>query len=202
MKLLIASGVFGDIALLNKDIGFMGAQYALLAGNNGINHKSAAVSVPTYFVAGKYEEFGFIKEEEPLGRLNCKFIKEPFLIEGRVLVSGVSGTYSPLFYEEESAPIKHMRKPDFFSIKGGTDIALIHNIPGQLAKSGSLDFHRDLFDMLDLKDIRYVFVGGYNFEKQTSFIYLDTTVVFLPSLNRGYAIIDTLDWSCYFQNRI
>jgi len=210
MKLMISGGVFGDFRLLRKDARFVQADYIFLTGNTGITANSFSPGPPTYFVAGKNEDFGAIKQisESPettdLSKSFC-FVSGPCIVgdkEEVVSVYGVSGTYSPNFYEADSAPIKHMRKKDLFGAPNGTDILLLHNIPGKLAKSGTLDFDSDFFNLLNTKSFRYVFIGGYEFKKFTSFKYRDTTVLFLPSLVRGYALVDTQDWSCYFQNKL
>jgi hypothetical protein len=202
MKILVTAGVFGDFRALAKDSSFVDADAILIAGNTGITERSFVPPVDTYFIAGKHEDFGMIKQLMEKDSFPWRFINGEVLLDYRIKVAGVSGTYSPNFYENASVPIKHMKKSDLFNTPKDSDILILHNVPGRLAKSGSLDFHDDLFSLLNSRSFRYVFVGGYEFSTWSSFLYLDTTVVFLPALKKGYVILDTADWSCFFQNRI
>jgi hypothetical protein len=202
MKLLVTAGVFGDFRALAKDASFVDADSILIAGNTGITERSFVPPVDTYFIAGKHEDFGMVKRIIEDDAMPWRFVNKEILLDYRIKVAGVSGTYSPNFYESASVPIKHMRKYDLFNTPKDADILLLHNVPGKLAKSGSLDFHDDLFALLNSRSFRYVFVGGYGFNTWSSFMFLDTTVVFLPVFKRGYVVLETADWSCYFQNRI
>lgn len=223
MKILICSNVFGNFQELKKDADFLGPDlfYILIAGNVGINRETPFFSEDNsgiyfkqliFYVTGKHEDFSFAKEIEhtwgdfpPRTDFVCPYIVSPLgdivgLPPNEFSLCGVSGTYSPLFYEKESAPPRHMTRKQLFSIPKNADIVLLHKIPGQLAKSGSLDFHDDVFNLIKEKSPRYIFIGGY--DRLSHFRFLDTTVVFITSLNKGYAIIDTGEWSCFFQHKM
>jgi len=196
---------------LKEDSIFSKSDSIFIAGNIGVGtigefgeYLNGLISIDKdiYYVTGKYEDFALLKDIKD-GRTNKRFYFVPpsgIPTHMDISLAGVSGTYSPTFYEKGSAPMRHFTKNQLLSLPSKADVVLLHNIPGRLAKSGSLDFHEDVFRIIDAKKPRYIFIGGY--DRFSHFNYHDTTVVFLTSLRKGYALLDTSDWTCFYQHKM
>jgi hypothetical protein len=224
MKYMVCGNVFGDFELLKHDSEFMEADAVLICGNVGIErgggfekfwNEELKIKAPVFCVTGKHEDFGYVKELKEIIEPVKSSMRMPFYFLDPTYVSlrhkdpnrdpwvsGVSGTYSEKFYLSDSAPARHMTRKQLYSIKKNLDIVLLHNVPGKLGKTNGVNFDLDFFTFLEEKEPRYVFVGGYGFNNYSFFPYLKTTVLFLSSLERGYAIIDTDGWSCYYNNKM
>jgi hypothetical protein len=207
--------------ILKQDIEFSQVGTALICGNVGIKRGTLfeqywegniRIDIPIDCVTGKYEDFGWVKEIQ--GRLNSDY-EYPHLsiIDSLTMhvatknlitwsIGGCSGTYSEKYYLSDSAPMRHMAKEKLFSIDRGLDIVLLHNVPGQLGNTHDLNFHDDFFKFIEEKTPRYIFVGGYSFPKCAHFFQDKTTVVFLPIIDKGYALVDTETWHCHFNNKV
>lgn len=227
MKIMICGDLFGDFELLKKDADFIEADHILICGNVGIKTDTSFLDYwegqlnftqPIYYVTGKHEDFGLVKEIEEsnrddfyhLGSVAMRDfppeISTADLMDGStypvVKIAGCSGTYSEKYYDKENAPARHMTEKNLLAIKENMDIVLLHNVPGNLGKRSGLDFDMRFFEFLSQKSARYVFVGGYGFPSYSVFPFKDSTVLFLPPIDKGYAIINTDDWSCYFNNKM
>lgn len=229
MKIMICGNVFSDFLQLKKESGFVEADAILICGNVGIKkgtlfeqywNGNIKIDIPIYCISGKYEDFEWIKtRQEDQNRYSnghSDTLEHPeFTIFSYNYLSsigqsfpevwsfgGCSGTYSEKFYLADSAPMRHMTRKALFSVVPNLDIVLLHNVPGKLGTANELNFDDDLFKFIEEKQPRYIFVGGYDFNKETHFFRGRTTVVFLPVIDKGYAIVDTNKWDCYFNNKM
>jgi hypothetical protein len=182
------------------------------------------ISQPIYFVTGKYEDFSLVKEVEDksselkvnkitaVGASRRASLFDPLLgskttviseaNQESVIISGVSGTFSEKYYDLDSVPPRHMTRKSLHACSKDSDVIIMHNVPGRLGKQTGLNFDMEFFQFVEEKSPKYVFVGGYGFDHYSFFPVGKTTVLFLSPLRRGYAIVDTKDWSCYFNNRM
>jgi len=226
MRIMIVGNVFGDFYKLKEDAQFIEADIILISGNVGIKTDTSfldywedrlKIRQPIYFITGKHEDFGVVKEIEEAPNLTQKMRRlSPYALNidpidhneddkygsFDIKVAGVSGTYSEKWYEEKNAPPRHFTKNNLRAVSEEANIVLLHNVPGKLGKMHSLNFEDDFFRFVEQKAPQYLFVGGYGYLNYSCFPYCKTTVIFLPPLTRGYALIDTKDWSCYFNNKM
>jgi hypothetical protein len=217
MKLAIFGNVFGDFNKVKEDVDFIEAEGIFICGNVGISQEtpfidywsgSLPIRQPVYAVTGKYEDFGLVRDikAESLQRkfhiLTPKALSVSAPSEESFTVAGLSGTYSEKYYYLDSAPPRHMMRKDLMRIPIEIDMVFLHNVPGKLGKHTGLNFDEDLFSFIEVQRPKYLFVGGYEFKKYSFFRYLQTTVLLLSSINEGYALVDTKDWSCYFNNKM
>lgn len=206
MKIMVCANVLGNFRELKKDADSCKAEYICIAGNIGISkdgefreflNGGINITQKIIGVTGKYEDFSMAPNQ--VGKIELLYhmsnrTDTPFLY------SGLSGSYSPVLYEKDHGSRRYMSKKNLFSIPENRDIVLLHNVPGKLGKSNSLDFDDDLFNFISEKSPRYLFIGGY--DRFSAFKFLDTTVLFLTSLKKGYALVETEDWSCLFQHKM
>ena len=228
MKLMICGDVFGDFELLKKDADFIEAEAILICGNVGIKTDTTfldywegklSISQPIYFVTGKHEDFGLVlevcayrnhKEGEsviypsmnPVASAEIQVYEDNEQGDFAFTVAGCFGTYSEKYYKKEGAPARHMTEKSLLQIPEKMDVLLLHNVPGKLGKQSGLNFDLRFFDFIKQKQARYIFVGGYGFPHYSCFPFSKSTVLFLCPLKLGYAILDTKDWSCYFNNKM
>jgi hypothetical protein len=229
MRFLVVGTVYGHIKLVDFYAKQFNCDAVLSTGNLGLFYPNETkhrvfpvyggrlsdfkdfllgreeLSVPIITVRGKWDSYRFSENSEGKSDLLKNFLLLPNGDKAQFnqfVVSGIGGLYTAGRFQQKTGSYKYCFHTDYNKlISTVSDIIVMHTLIGGGVTAKRVLFNNYIYNLIDQTKVKYIFLGNSDYHAFCADVGGANFVV-CPGIAKGFHILDTEDWSLYYNQHL